>query len=197
MSSWRNGGSVGTPNATQGTGSAQPTYRASTAAFGNKPTVQFATDDWLVANPTDISQPFYVVAVANQSTAGTERIFGTGAGSNLLGYGGNATVWQLNNGSALTGGTSDANPHLWRGVFNGASSVLDLDEGADEITGNAGAGTLQILSLGAGNNGAGVGGNFLNGHIAYLGVFSSDPTADAGWGRFKAWVTSFYGITVA
>jgi hypothetical protein len=37
----------------------------------------------------------------------------------------------------------------------------------------------------------------LNGRLVFAGVYYGDAESDSGWSAFKAWVGTFYGITVA
>lgn len=189
-----------TVNPSQATGSKQPTYRASTAAFNDKPTVQFdGTDDWMKADPADFAQPYYLVAIAQvTSTAGSRQIMNV-ANSSVAGLGyvtSGGGKWQLDvstGGSPiLVGGTPDTNPHLFVCTANGVSSNISVD-GASVVTGDAGTGGFTRFILGSSEFGS----RYLIGHIAYAAVFTSNPTSDASWFRFKSWVTSFYGITVA
>ena len=199
VSSWRNGGSVG-GDLVQATGAKQPTYRASTAAFNNQPTVQGdGIDDYLAVNfaPYYI-QPYYIVAAMSKGKAANvaETIFSdhTGGAHEVASYTGTgASTWRMKASTELTGGTADTNPHLLTYTFNGASSSLFVD-GTSTITGNAGANPLLALELFALANGYGL---FSSGHIAFFLIFTTNPTALPEWATFKAWVTSTYGITVA
>lgn len=188
---------ISTQNPVQAAGSKQPTYRASTAAFNNRPTVQFATDDVLAFDPANIAQPFYLVVVgATAGGTGVERLVGVGTDTGY-GLGDDATPdWTFSAGTAITGGAPDANPHLFRATTNGASSALLVDE-TSIVASNAGATGLTVLALGAGVSTLGTYANYLDGSIAYAAVFDTDPTALPEWATFKAWVASTYGITVA
>ena len=81
--------------------------------------------------------------------------------------------------------------------LSGATSNLRVDnsQGPDAAVGDTAA---TYLSLGAQNTaGSLVAGVYLNGSIALVLIFAADPTAQAEWAAFKAWVTSTYGIAVA
>ncbi len=197
VSSWRNGGSVGTPNFTQGTGSKRPTYRASTAAYNNQPTVQGdGTDDFLACNFDDLTQPFWIVLLGNygNNTAIAKYLcdaFSVQAG---IIYNNSSTKYHTYSGvPGDTGDTLDANTHVHVVKFSGVSSSYHLD-GASIWTGNAGVLGMDGTTLFA--RAGGVGGN-IPGHIAYYALFTSDPTAQTEWAAFKAWCLSFYGVTVA
>jgi hypothetical protein len=196
VSSWRNGGSVGTPNFTQGTGSKQPTYRASTAAYNNKPTVQSdGTDDFLASNFADLTQPIWIVLLGNYgSTSGTRYLCDAHTvQSHIIYNNSGANNYAYGSAALATTTATNTNPNLHVCKFNGASSTYQLN-GTTIASGNAGAVGMDgatILARAGGSTTAGAG------HIAYYAVFTSDPTAQAEWAAFKAWVTSTYGITVA
>ena len=199
VSSWRNGGSVG-GDLVQATGSWQPTYDASLAAYNNQPVVTFdGADDVLVANTADLTQPFWLVLVGHTSAVTTQGFVGVGVVSTNRRFGTNATAggkWALALGGEIKGGGLDSNPHLLFAQANGASSLITVD-GASVATGDAGTTGITHLSLGAGNANGLTFGGYLTGGIALALVFNTDPTAQAEWASFKAWVTSTYGITVA
>ena len=201
VSSWRNGGSVG-GDLVQATGSKQPTYDASLAAYNNAPVVTFATDDVLAVNPADIAQPYHLVVIGNTAGGtGVERLIGIGGGevvNNGSGIGDSGTgAWNLRaDGPTLSIAGCDANPHLFVGTCNGGSSALSVD-GAS-TAGSIGTGAIEVMALGASSNATLSAYNFyLNGSIAYAAVFTTDPTALPEWAAFKAWVLTTYGITVA
>lgn len=199
VSSWRNGGSVGTPDFTQGTAAARPTYDASNAAFGGQPSVNFdGTDDVLAMDPADIAQPFWLVAVAKSDAATSQGIIGIGANifSRLGITSASGGLWALSAGTGTSGGASDTDPHLFLGKLSGASSDVAVD-GSAIYTADAGTGSLTLLSLGAGNSSTTVFGNFLNGDIAYAAVFTSDPTAQPEWADFVDYCENTVGLTIA
>lgn len=202
VASWRNGGTVAGVNLTQATGSKQPTYRASTAALNNKPTVQGdGTDDFLAADTANFAQPVFILMVAAQGRPTTanealaDRYATPGVQSLYTEFGGVfANQWQSSNAiAAIRGGTSNNSPHLFRMVSNGASSTLHVDETLIG-TGNFATGDFNGVYLFSATGGTAY---FSSGHIAYWAAFNSDPTAQAEWATFKAWVASTYGITVA
>lgn len=193
---------VSSQNPVQATGSKQPTYRASTAAYNNAPVVTFATDDVLAVNPADIAQPYHLVVIGNTAGGtGVERLIGIGGGEAVnngsgIGDGGTGT-WSLRaDGPTLSIAGCDANPHLFVGTCNGGSSALSVD-GAS-TAGSIGTGAIEVMVLGASSNATlSAYSYYLNGSIAYAAVFTTDPTALPEWATFKAWVLTTYGITVA
>lgn len=195
VSSWRNGGSVGTPHFTQGTGAAQPTYDAENASFNNKAVVSFdGTDDRLNCDFANLSQPVYGVAVGRWRSGGADELFAlryvsydTSAGLRKV-----AVNYQLGLVTSYSVAGADENPHLFVVTLNNASSSLAVD-GAAASTGDIG-GSNNITEVDIGSNFTGQYGEV---DIALLLIFTTDPTGQAEWASFKAWVTSFYGITVA
>lgn len=195
VSSWRNGGSVG-GDLVQATGSKQPTYDAVNAAYNNQPTVYFTTDDVLAVDVADIAQPYYIVAIGNDSTSVDGRLVGVGGAASGNGIGNvGVFVWMLRAGSPATGGgTPDANPHVLYGEFDGTNRLF-VD--GSLVWSVGGTQALAVLSLGAGNTGVGTYGNHITGNLALVLVFTTDPTALPEWAAFKAWVLTTYGITIA
>lgn len=195
VSSWRNGGSVG-GDVVQGTGAAQPTYRASTAAFNNKPTVQFdGTDDRLVVTVTAIPQPVWLLAIGSFS-AGNDYIMGYSSSSDSGVGRFDATRWAMGAAGGLklyTAAMTAGNPYMVLAYFDGAASTFNAN-GTVSTASDAGTGTLTRFALGAHASNAG---SFLDGHAAYAAIFTTDPTALPEWASFKAWCLSQYGITVA
>lgn len=184
----------------QTTGSKQPTYDASNPAFNGAATVTFdGTDDVLVMDPTDIPQPYWLVCVAATGTpAALQRIVGVGPFT-YRGLGVSTVSggrWALALAGEIIGGVSDTSPHLLLGQGSGASSAVSAD-GTSVASGNAGAGGISLLALGAGAANLTSFANFLNGDIAAVLVFTTDPTLQPEWADFTAWVTSTYGIVVA
>lgn len=184
----------------QTTGSKQPTYDASNPAFNGAATVTFdGTDDVLVMDPTDIPQPYWLVCVAATGTpAALQRIVGVGPFT-YRGLGVSTVSggrWALALAGEIIGGVSDTSPHLLLGQGSGASSAVSAD-GTSVASGNAGAGGISLLALGAGAASLTSFANFLNGDIAAVLVFTTDPTLQPEWADFTAWVTSTYGIVVA
>lgn len=196
VSDWRNGGSVGTPNFTQATGTKQPTYRASTAAFNSKPTVQAdVTDDFLASNFADLTQPVWIVLLGNYgATSATRYLCDAHTTQSCLIYNNSGPNHAMYGGTGLgTLTATNTNPNLHVCKFNGASSTYHLN-GSSVASGNAGALGMDGATL---FGRAGGSSGFHGGHIAYYAVFTSDPTTQTEWTEFKAWCLSFYGVTVA
>jgi hypothetical protein len=116
-------------------------------------------------------------------TAGTAFVDGT---VNRQTMGNNAGTWFMNAGVLLSGGASDANPHAFAMVWNGASSKLFVDNSAAaNASGNAGANAVNLLELS--------GASGFSGAIAEIAVMSGADSqaqvaqmfayfAGRGWG---------------
>lgn len=193
LSTWRDGSAVALD--LTAAGPPVPTWVAQLAALNNHASVAVAAGGTIgigAGAPTP-SQPVTHVFIGNVdavagasnanilSTVGTTISEQTGT-SNLGGFAGS---------NAFTaGGTNGA--HTMRALFNGASSSFVIDGAATSVSpGTQAAGASRWVNsfTGATNQG----GAF---HHAFLGVYPGDVTTDPNWNAFKAWVTSFYGLTI-
>ena len=200
VSSWRNGGTLGTAFE-QSTGAAQPTFRSAVAALNNRPAVDFdGTDDRLeITSGVSLAQPFSVVWIGTYDALTSARAV-VGLNSASLNYrvGTNATPnFSINATTALNGGTPVAGVgYMQRSYVNGASSAISVN-GTSQASGNAGASALDQIILGTGRTAPSTYGNFHDGPTAFIGIIAGDITTHANWPAFKRWVASRYGITVA
>lgn len=196
VASMRNDTGGGDP--AQATGALRPTFRASVAAYNNKPTVEFGGTQYLDFDIANLGQPYSLVVVGNTAGANAlaERIVGVGSNAGNGVGDSSANAWAATFGTTISGGTCDSNPHLFRGYANGASSALGID-GTTIATGNAGTNTLTRLTLGAGSNAVPAFAANVTGHLAFAGIANGDVTTQTGWAAFKAWVAAHYGLTIA
>lgn len=190
-------------DATQATASKKPAYVASCSALNNQPAVF-----WTQANAQGLSTatfspavtaPYTLVAIAERTTA-------TGIGPRVLSqqdvlsvYAADANVWTMELGSS-SNSASVANQtigaKLQRVLADGSTGTdyLYVNE-TQRIATNVGAAKPTRLDLG------GVRGDAYNrswgGHIALIGIYLGDITADGQWSAFKTWITAHYGITLA
>lgn len=189
MSSWRNGGSVG-GNLVQATGSARPVYDAVNPLYNGAATVYFNADDAVGVDIADLPHPVWFVVVGACAVDGASRRIVSGVPGMGITAGG---AWVVQSNLAVTAGTATADPHLWIGKINGASSSLTID-GASVASGNTGSTELTFLSVGAYNNGSGTYSNFSVGDVALALVFTTDPTTQPEWSAFSTWVEDTYGV---
>lgn len=182
---------IGTADLLQATGASRPAYRTSSSPLNNRPVIDSDGNDSVGPTTiTTITQPFSVVVVARGASDGS--VLGTVHGDVGWFFYGLGGVWAVHTGATLSGGTRDANPHLFRFYANGAASKIVVDETvvATGAAGSNAATDIQLFRIpAAGFNSAA--------DMALAGFSSGDVTTDAGWTNFKAWVTSHYGITVA
>lgn len=202
VSTWRDGTGNGR-DATQATGSKQPTYRAATAALGSRPTVQGDGGDILqTASFTALNTALSVVVIGafTVTTAGQSLIDGPTATSTNRVVIATTTgpVWLAYAGTVLSGGTVDTNGHLFRGYATdtGAGDALSVD-GAATASGNAGTTGIPWDTIALFANGGAGGTGFASAHLAFAGVYVGDVTAHAQWAAFKQFARSFYVLTVA
>ena len=199
VSSWRNGGSVAGVDLTQATGSKQPTYDAANPTFNNAATVNFVTDDVLLADIATLDDPFWTLVIGNTNTnaTGFYTWVAFGGGARLILWPAIGGIYaQGDSGTALSRAMADTAAHFMLLELSGATSNLRIDNSTspDVAVGDTAA---TYLSLGAGNTGGGSLANYLNGSIALALVFNTDPTALPEWATFTSWVKTTYGLTIA
>jgi hypothetical protein len=115
------------------------------------------------------AQPLTMSTVYVRTSGTSGEIAGAGTGSTVSMNTGGANVVNINAGTVLTGpAAADSSFHSLQGVFNGASSAVNVD--GSETTGNAGSNSLSAVPfrLFVTN-----GGNFLNGSIMEAGLWPS------------------------
>lgn len=189
VSSWRNESGAG--DAVQATSGDQPIYRSSTAAYNDKPTIEFVSNDRLVLS-TAIGADFQVVAVANM-TSNNQRIIGfdSGSGSDGIGRGSGTTwVYVSPNTNVISGGTGDANPHIFVAYSDGGGTSEFFLDNTSLGTVATGSATSDIITLGCPGDQTT---RFQTGHIAYVGYYA---LADDVSGLVSA-LADHYGITIA
>lgn len=194
VSSWRDGSGNGRDLGN--TGTVRPTFRASTAAFNGRPTIQGdGVDDLLYATFASVPQPYSIVVVGSMTGGTYPAVAGGGSstgGSDLvLLYRSTSGHFKIYAGTADVGPSSgDADPHAFRALFNGASSALAVGSGI--TTGNPGNRAIARL------NACGTAYTNANtksaGHVAFLGLRAGDITADPGWPALQSWIATHYAI---
>lgn len=203
VNSWRDGGTEGknaTPKSGAGTG---PLYRTSVAAFNNQPAIEcngtsqdLNTGNW--ASPIATGSDVTVVAIAKVgSTAATRLLWNdTGASVDTMWAGMDSTSYQMTrrNFGIIGSGPTNTNAHMWRGYWAATSGTCFIEiDGTSKGTGTAGSTAMNGLRMGAGYNGSET---WWLGHFAFFGVKAGTLTAPE-LANFKAWATSFYGLTIA
>lgn len=200
VTTWRDGGALGSSATQGGAASLKPTMRYSTAAFAGLPTLQFDGGDYLVSSPAGAaqSQPITLVAIAQATSlggAGAVSLIcdGISAARMALGYYQTGSKIRAIASSALDLNGADTNPHLFYAVLNGASSQVWKD-GTSLGTGTTGAATTPTaMTIGSSYLGA----NFLTGHVHMVGwIVGALTTNTQGLANLKAYARGC-GITVA
>lgn len=150
VSSWTDQSGYGR-NATQGTGTRQPTLQ--TAELNGHNVVSFdGTDDFLTTAIPATNQPYTVVLV------GTVRELPGGSAYALVHTGGGqmqmttapAYIW--NAGTSLTDGAGTITPSVHVAVANGTASRLRIN--STDVSGNAGTGATTTTAIAASAGGS-------------------------------------------
>jgi hypothetical protein len=199
LAAWRNGGTI-VGDYAQATGSKQLTYRASVAALNSKPAFEASSAALqAMATPafTTVNAPYSLVVVArSDNNSGVRaKITGVGPGAELsLDPSSALYVYAgvgINAGSATS--TWHSATSFFAAALVAAGAAGKLIHGATTITGTPGTGGATMHTIGhqepAGPD------SYFDGHIVFAGLYLGDITADVRWNDFKAWVTSFYGVT--
>lgn len=166
-------------NLVQATGSRQPTYASSDAAFGNQATMAYvaassqrlASTAWAAALP----QPYTVVIVGQTDQVGQQTFSDTISGTEVAFQVDGSQHYSLFAGASLTSGVKNVTaPCVMAFVANGVSSAIYVNNSQVAlVAGNAGANAMGGQTLGAQFNG----GTPLNGKIAAHAVYSRSLSA--------------------
>jgi hypothetical protein len=178
---------AGTPDPSQATSTAKPTFRATPTGFNGHAALEFDGGDSDLGAVTDVAQPWKIVAVVKRTGSGNRNAVGfLSAGARGLGHN-SGGAWLLSAGTNLTGGTSDTTAaHVLRGTLNGASSQLWAD-GTSVASGDAGANALGDLVIGAPSASGWVG------FVAFVGIYAGS-TSDTDLAALCADLATYYGI---
>lgn len=198
VSSWRDG-SGHSHTLTQATSGARPLYRSAVTNLNGRPGIDFdGVDDFLALDAFAFAQPLSIVIIAADWVAGAENkyLFGSGFPPCVFIRGTPSSEFNAYGGSVLGAGFAlDAPGHMWRTYLNGDGGASAVAKDASVIAGDGGSwGVPNGFAIGAftplGDRG------FLDMNIAFVGLAAGNITTDPKWAAFKAWVASFYGITV-
>lgn len=134
-----------------------------------------------------VNQPFTMSAVANRTTTQVSirgAVMSFAGGAVRFGYSSNANTFYQYAGSGLNDFGTSAN-NTWFGLqafFNGASSLVNVN-GVNTATNNPGAGgSSGALAIGVTG-----GGDFMDGYIAEVGVWSGSVSASMGSNQQSNW----------
>jgi len=196
ISQWdfENGTFRGQSNVAQAVGANQPTHVISDAAYNGQSTVSFDGGDYLDTSTfsSALSQPNSIFIVGEFSAIPTEMMIDSiVAGDRTIIYSGAGPENRLFAGANLNGGTTDANPHIYEGLFNSPNSELLVD-GVSEATGDAGTDGMPSLRVGSDINAVA---NFLTGTIAEVIVYNA-LVSPVDRTLIRNYLSTRYSITV-
>lgn len=190
-------------DATEATTGNQPTYEDSRATLNSKPAVRFtaANSQRLSLTGASITAAtgYTLLTVVEFATvAALQRIFGHATNATSRGFGITATPnWtaQMGGVTASAGTPAATTKYFVRVYATSTSYSIYVNEVLIATTATA-ANNLNQIILGAGRTGAGVYGNYFDGWLGDVYVYSGDVTAHAQWTRMKAYMNSYYGFTL-
>jgi hypothetical protein len=198
VSSWRSGGS-GARAVENGTGANQPIFRSSVLALNNHAAVDFdGSNDNLYTSTFTLDVPHNLVVVGMiDSVPGERYVVSYVANDNGLFVRSATGTWSMYTLGYINGGayTIGAGAAL---RVRSSDTVLDneiVTNGTSSgLTGNSYSNTNDGLSLGGARANGGFCGDC---HIAFVGYYEGDVTADVKWSELVSWVSSYYGLTLA
>jgi hypothetical protein len=176
-------------NVVQANAAAQPT--TGTRTINSLNVIDFDGSDGMpTASASNILQPNTVFLVFETDVNTLQYVFDSRASVSARHFFAFDTDYTIEAGTAISGGTTDFDPHIARIVYNGASSSLFIDA-VSTISGNAGSEQWELLGLGARRDG----GFPFDGAIAELIVI--DGTLTAGEiADCEQYLANKWGITI-
>ena len=198
VGTWPNEG--GDNNATQATAGRLPTF--TTLGINGHPSVTFNGARQNIRVASFASAPTYPITIVSVFRAGSD------SGNTFLfdGVTGSTRNANFKNGASFTifAGSSRSSP----GVLTNGSDYIGLASfdgggGGDTLTLNgtelssSDAGSSQLTGLSIGIDNSSANGAAWDSHIALIGIYEGDFTADPEFSDFETWVTDHYGISIA
>jgi hypothetical protein len=143
-----------------------------------------------------ITQPFEIFTVSDPTDDGTQQNVFDGFANTVISrrlFDSNDT-YRHNAGANIDGGSPTGGPEILSSVFNGTSSLLRGD-GTEILSGDAGANSLDGLTVGSRRSNAG-NGIWFNGPIGEVLIY--DPSA-SGYSRsdVEGYLSQKWGISLA
>ena len=195
VSDWRNAG-TSAANATQATGTSQPTYRAAYTNLNGKPAVGFdGTADHLNTATPSIAQPNHMFTVAwLDPTHGTtptivDAVSGTSRHIIQAGDAGGVTLYA---GNTVTIPGRLSGPFAITVLFNAGASTLRVNGTGYTVPSSLGGAACNTVRLGR-NASSGVA--YWKGAIAFLGVSDTELTAQQIT-DLETWAKNYYGVPI-
>lgn len=200
VSSWRDGSGNGR-NATQGTGTNQPAYRASEAALNGHAAVDFGNDDVLdTATWTGLDQWSLFMVAKYDGTAG--RFFlgysTSTAFASIRQVGSDLRLRNPNTSPAVTYTQNTTNPFLIWGTLR-RTSPYTMRIGVNDATATDTTGIVLVACdfLRIGGRPNATIDLTIDARIGIVGLYPGDITTDPAWISLKSWATDYYAITTA
>lgn len=203
VSSWRNAGSLG-GSLTQATAANRPTFYDAVSYGGagspQRTGIGFdGTGDILETTFTSRNQTFTSVAIATFDGPGDgsdDRIIDLARGASPFtcsAFRGPSGKIGMFGGSWIEDGPMTIfSGYAIRCKYAGASSAINVN--GTNTTGNPGTGAANGFAVGGRPGTTTQDANMTAG---FVGLFNGDITTHAKWNDFKAWVSDFYGLTIA
>ena len=176
---------------TQGTAAAQPS--SGTRTLNSLNVIDFGGNDYMqVAFGTTYTQPNTVFLVGQFDTGLSVTMFDgdDATNRNLFSYSSTEPAWRMFAGSSVTGGTADSNAHVFRLVYNGASSTGHVDAVAT-ISGNPGGASIDGCTVGSNYAGTFNLDGFIAEVIVVDGTLTAGQIADT-----ESYLANKWGITL-
>jgi hypothetical protein len=178
-----------------------PKYVASSSNFNGRPSARFQNVAGMSRTPgATFAQPntYVLIAKLNTNTHPTGGEYftdGNGSSNRAIINVQASNAWRLHAGTDLIGSTSpgaDTDRHLFVGIMNGASSVLEID-GTVYVSGNAGTQSSNGWKIGSSRTSTF---RLQDAEIVFFGVWlgSGDIRSEANWAAFVAGAVAHYDL---
>lgn len=197
VSDWKNSGTCAV-NATQATGTAQPTYRAAYANLNGKPAVEWngTAGQVLTTTTPTIAQPNHIVAIGwlDPGHNGTYATITLGMQArHFLQNRGGLVYMDAPTAVTVSGAGRTSTPYLLAALFNGASSKCRMNGTDYTVSGTVGTAGFGGLLIGSTN--ANEYWYTHKGAIAFLGVSDTELTAQQIT-DLETWAKNYYGVPI-
>ncbi len=191
VDSWRNASGGGDMY----TYTDSPIFRGSVTSYNNRAMVEFSSSSYqsmTLSAPVNIAANYTLVIIGSMtSVSSTQALMGFGTST----YNGVGMVdnkfFASSNPSApmLSNYTNDTSLHILTAKLGTASGELQID-GSTYASGNSVGSALYDVTIGMSlSNDV-----YLDGRIAFWGVYSGNLIVNAKYGELIAWVGSYYGV---
>lgn len=204
VASWTDSapGADSTHTLTQATGSKQPTFNATDAAYNNQPTLSFASASAQALQSSAWSsilpQPNTIVVIGNTDATANQQGFIDGIdGTNrqyLYNFSNASEISIFAGGNLTETDIANGNPMFIAAAINGASTDLYVNGNYRNVTGSAGSQSLGGLTVGSFYNTSS--GATLNGKIAEVIVFNR-ALSQAEVQSLAMYAAKRYGLSIS